>query len=114
MKKESMVKEELIDKLLKIDGSMELYKLLMGISDFNRERDNVDYSLGEAKLISAARNHLSFVAKFGNKESHVIVGEKHYFSYPDKFNEWIQAGAPGIFIEELELCLSTKSSSIGR
>jgi len=106
MKTVNIKKEELIARLLQNGNSMELYKLLMGISDYNQGQDRVGYSLEETKLISAARNHLSFVAKFGDKEAHVVDGEKHYFSYPEKFNEWIEAGAPGILVKELELCLS--------
>lgn len=106
MKKVNIKKEELIDRLLQNGSSMELYKLLMGVSDYNQEQARVEYSLEETKLISSARSHLLFVEKFGIKESHVVDGEKHYFAYPEKFSEWIQAGAPGVLLEELELCLN--------
>jgi hypothetical protein len=109
MKTENIKKEELINLLMKNGYSNELYKLLMGISDFSKEQATtaVDFSLEDTKLISSARSHLSFVTKFGEKESHIVEGEKHYFSYPEKFDEWIKAGSPGVLLEELELCLNS-------
>jgi len=46
--------------------------------------------------------HLEFTARY---EAEVLVaGEasKTWFAYPEEFEAWLDAGSPGLFLEELE------------
>jgi len=96
-------KSELLSYLTERKKYKELYELLLGISDDSLATSaSEEPSLDVVKLVSAARNHLAFLDKFGDQQSHVCVDEIHYFSYPERYAEWINSGAPGVSLEELQ------------
>jgi len=81
---------------------MDLHDLLLGISKHNV---GVGFEgeppLEAVKLVSAVRSHLLFLEQFGSETTHKIVDGMHHFAYPEKFDEWLDAGAPGVNVEEL-------------
>jgi hypothetical protein len=105
--KSNILKTDLITQILDSKQEAELFKLLMGLSDCNiEESKNSEFTLEETKLISSARSHLSFIVKYGESKTHVIESGMHYFAYPDKFRDWLMAGAPGVSLEELKKVLA--------
>ena len=49
-------------------------------------------------------HHLRFVVEFGHQEK-VVQNGKYLSSFPNEFEQWLQAGAPGIGVEDIEACL---------
>ena len=108
-----MTKSEKIRILYDRGHERELWKLVLGISPHNRKEAIVPSVVPEdietLKLFGAARSHLHFIANFGRDKSHVIDGDTHYFSHPEKFNEWLMRDAPGVLEEDVDrLCESVR------
>lgn len=100
MSKES--KSELLSYLFDRKKYKDLYELLLGVSDANVAASLSDEpSLDVVKLVSAARNHLAFLDRFGDLQNHVCVDDIHYFAYPDEYAKWLSIGAPGVSVDEL-------------
>ena len=79
-----------------------LHELLLGISKHNVSVGfETEPPLETVKLVSAVRSHLQFLDRFGSATHHQIVDGMHYFAYPDRFEEWLEADAPGVNGEEL-------------
>ena len=99
-------KVEMIESLLEVGREKDIYDLLTGVSTFNRRgRLKTEASLPTielTKLVGMARLHLLFVSKYGVNKSHVIEDGCHHFAYPDKFAEWLNLDAPGIYEDDLE------------
>jgi len=98
-------KQDLIRGLIAAGRARELRDLLRGLSPFceRSPRGPVELApVAETKLVAAARGHLDFIVQFGAERSHVITGEgAHYFSSPEKFEEWLRIGAPGVSLSEV-------------
>lgn len=108
-----MTKSEMIDSLLKSGNESALFQLVQRLSDFNeRNNDSAHVQLStleDTRLVGTAREHLKFISKFGRDKRHVFIEGKHHFAYPEKFQEWISAGSPGVSENELrKLCESLK------
>lgn len=52
--------------------------------------------------VSLAFFHLEFTAKYGTDVLHVEEDGKHWFAYPREYELWLEQGAPGLFLDELE------------
>jgi hypothetical protein len=78
---------------------------LCGLSPFSERPSEAALGLApvaETKLVAAARSHLAFIAEFGLERSHVITNERtHHFSSPEKLEEWLRIGAPGVSLAEV-------------
>jgi hypothetical protein len=98
-------KQDLIRGLIAAGRARELRDLLLGLSPLceRSPRGPVELApVAETKLVAAARGHLAFIAQFGVERSHVITGEgAHHFSSPEKFEEWLRNGAPGVSLSEV-------------
>lgn len=80
----------------------DLVDLILGISKHNLGVGfDGEPPLKTIKLVSAAKCHLEFLDRFGSGTTHQIVDGMHHFAYPDKFEEWLGADAPGVNVEEL-------------
>jgi hypothetical protein len=100
-------KVEMINSLLESGHEKELYELLTAVSTFNRkkqpERGSGLPPIELTKLVGMVREHLLFISRHGVGKSHVIEDGRHSFAYPDKFSEWLNLDAPGIYDDDLEL-----------
>jgi hypothetical protein len=47
-------------------------------------------------LWTLAIHHLDFVARHGTGVDHFLEGTIHQYAYPKEFQEWLEAGAPGL------------------
>ncbi len=105
MQQDHRTKQDLIRGLVAAGRTRELKDLLVGLSPFSDRSAKGALELApiaETKLVAAARNHLEFVSKFGFERSHVTTeGGTHHFAYPEKFEEWVRIGAPGVSLAEL-------------
>ena len=71
-----------------------------GKSAFPKEFDRPN---PEGNVASFAFEHLRYTAKFGDQLESVLDDDgKYHFSYKDEYETWLQFGAPGIFLDELE------------
>ncbi|MCA8310865.1 hypothetical protein LGM90_20355 [Burkholderia sp. AU28942] len=78
-----------------------------------RAKDMLDFVEGESRYLSAASggvpqdpelkriwimvvHHLRFLAEFGGDVLVQTSGGRVYRSYPEEFDKWLSAGAPGI------------------
>jgi hypothetical protein len=61
--------------------------------------------LDTLKLISLAEVHLDFVAKHGPARRSFEADGVWHCCFPDEFEQWLQAGAPGIHAEVLKAYL---------
>ena len=81
--------------------------MTLGISKYCR-RDNdkrVSFSPANPKELhptSLAFLHLEFTAKYGTDVLEAEEGDRRWFAYPEEFELWLEEGAPGLFLEELE------------
>jgi hypothetical protein len=93
-------KIEMIESLLEEGRAQELFDLLRGASVHNHRRPlevgTAPPSVEITRLVGVARLHLEFVAKYGRDKTHVCENGAHFFSYPDRFAEWLSRDAPGI------------------
>lgn len=53
-----------------------------------------------------AEVHLSFVEKYGTKSLQAQEGKHHRFAYPQEFENWLAAGAPGVEDADVEAYLT--------
>ncbi|ODB85663.1 hypothetical protein A3194_12580 [Candidatus Thiodiazotropha endoloripes] len=95
-----------IEKILNAGREGDLYEILSGTSPFSEKTKwGEDESLETIKLVSAVKRQLLFVSKYGHERNHVEEGGTHYFSHPEKIEEWLEKGAPGIIQEEISAYL---------
>jgi len=98
-----MNKSELIRNLVENGRALDLLRMLEGESPYTNEAsEGAPKEPALAKLWMAALYHLRFVAEFGNRPDTVMKDGKWCSAFPKEFSEWIDAGAPGIVVEELE------------
>ncbi|WP_124658726.1 hypothetical protein [Burkholderia anthina] len=91
-------------------GKVEIIRLMLRAG---RAKDMLDFVEGESRYLSEASggvpqdpelkriwimvvHHLRFLAEFGSDVSVQSSGGRVYRSYPDEFDRWLSAGAPGI------------------
>lgn len=101
-----MSKAELIRELFAKGKSGDLFDLLSGTSPYNENKPSSGSvqlaSIELTKLVAGARRHLSFVAKYGSDKKHVIEENGgHFFSNERRFEEWLDADAPGVSLTEV-------------
>ncbi len=98
-----MNKRSIIGNLLATGWALALLAVLEGesaLSDPMAPGAPDDHDL--ARLWIAAQYHLKFVSRFGANSPPQIVDGKFLSSFPEEFERWIDAGAPGIAALELE------------
>jgi hypothetical protein len=95
-------KVDLIRALMQESYYRDLLDLILGISKHNVGVGFVgEPPLKTVKLVSAVRSHLEFLDRFGSATTHQIVDGIHHFAYPHEFEQWLDADAPGVNVEEL-------------
>jgi len=105
--RESSEKVNLVRSLMQKGRYKVLRDLLLGVSEHNvGVAFESDPPLQVVKLVSRVRSHLQFLDLFGNATTHQIVDGTHYLAYPDSFEQWLDADAPGVTLEELRRCCS--------
>jgi hypothetical protein len=101
-----------IKRLLEAGHGEELRLILFGASRFNcPELDDdpdviyppawVHYE-GRLHLISLVQAHLEFTAMFGASSQSASEGRRHYFAHIAEFELWLNHGAPGVSIAQLQ------------
>lgn len=105
MHDDPVAKKELIRALISDGCARELLDLLRGLSPFCEPPSPGAIELApieEIRLVAAARNHLAFIAEFGSERAHVITDDgAHHFASPQKFQKWLEIGAPGLTLAEV-------------
>ena len=98
-----MNKRSIIGSLVATGRASELLAVLEGDSDLSDPTASgapEDREL--ARLWIAAQYHLRFVSKFGEYSPPQKVDGKLLSSFPEEFERWVEAGAPGITALEFE------------
>lgn len=96
---------------------MDKVKIIRALIDSGRVKDVLDFVEGESEYISDTSegapqtrelrriwvlvvHHLRFVSEFGNIPAATKNG-KHLIAYPQEFELWLDAGAPGISDQDI-------------
>lgn len=83
----------------------ELLQLIEGDSPYTTDNsEGAPHDPYLRRLWVIAVHHLRFVAEYGEREKIVCDG-KYLSSHPVEFEQWLQAGAPGIGNEDIQACL---------
>lgn len=99
-------KASTIKLLLEKGRGQDLLDIIAGISEYSISQNlDEEPDLETVKLVSAARRHISFISKYGLEKRYVDLDGHFEFPSPEKFEEWLLAGAPGIVQEELDAYL---------
>jgi len=99
-------KVEAIRKLISVGRAKDILDFAEGESSYISER-----SLGAPqeqelrRLWVLAVHHLRFVSEFGVSSSREYKGGKYLTAFPEAFDQWLQAGAPGISNEDFNAFL---------
>jgi hypothetical protein len=97
-----MNKTELIKNIVESGRAQDLLLMLEGESPYtNDESEGAPKDHALAKLWTAALYHLRFIAEFGNQQNTLMKDGKWVSAFPEEFSQWLEAGAPGIAIEEI-------------
>ncbi|MGE8098601.1 hypothetical protein [Pseudomonas fluorescens] len=100
-------------------GKIETIKKLISVG---RAKDVLDFVEGDSPYISEvslgapqeqelrrlwviAVHHLRFVSEFGVSSSGVHKDGKYLTAFPEGFEQWLQAGAPGVADEDISAFL---------
>ncbi len=94
-------KVELIKKIIADGREEDIYKLIVGISEYSLIEKHERSPIEEKKMRYTAEAHLNYVIKFGYGEKTQKIGKIKYFPYNEEFEEWLENGAPGILEEEI-------------
>lgn len=87
----------------------EIFQLIEGESPYTTEAsEGVPLDPHLKRLWIVAVHHLRFVVEFGFQEK-VVSNGKYLSSFPNEFEQWLQAGAPGIGAEDIQACLQSVS-----
>lgn len=99
----NLTKSELIERLVAAGRAADLVLLLEGDSAFTSdETEGAPDDRQLARLWIAAIYHLRFVAEFGDKKEPRCKEGKWLSPFPVEFGIWLDAGAPGIAMTDLE------------
>ncbi len=108
----NLKKIALIKRLVEAGHGEELRLILFGASRFNRPEldDDADviyppeWGPGEGRLhiVTLVQAHLEFTAMFGTSSQSASEGGRHYFAHAAEFELWLNHGAPGISIAQLQ------------
>ncbi len=108
----SDLKIELIRELVSARRGAELRLMAIGVSEYcNQENDRkatypeeLDRPNPKGNIASDALEHLGFTAKYGEDTESVTNDEGHiHFAYKREYEQWLVAGAPGLFLDEIQL-----------
>ena len=96
-------KRAIVEAMTKTGRAGDLREIILGISRFcvASNRTQNAWSASDERLSRMAELHLEFVADFGTTVQQAVDGKRLRFAYWDDFNAWLDAGAPGVELEEL-------------
>ncbi|HEY9105269.1 MAG TPA: hypothetical protein VIN58_01235 [Roseateles sp.] len=107
-----MTKIEAIQQLMTTGHVGDLLLMLEGDSPYSDEHsEGAPDDRQLARLWTAALYHLRFVAEFGPSAERQFKQGKWLSAFPAEFSEWLQAGAPGVSMADLERCLRANSGA---
>jgi hypothetical protein len=103
-------KRQLILNLVAARRGQELALMLLGASKYSRRENDASVKYPESfrradpqgNVASDAISHLEFTARFGTELASAEEGGRRHFAHPAEFGTWLDHGAPGLFINELE------------
>ena len=99
----TMNKRSIISNLVTAGHASELLAVLEGESRFSdAAAPGAPENRELARLWIAAQYHLRFVSEFAENSPPQTVGGKLLSSFPDEFDRWVEAGAPGVTDLEFE------------
>lgn len=102
-------KAELIEILVRTGRAADIVLLLEGESTLsNDQSEGAPKDRELAKLWTMALYHLRFVATYGVDASALLQDGKWLSPFPDEFQAWLQAGAPGISSTDLSRYLEVR------
>ncbi|WP_426318422.1 hypothetical protein [Pseudoduganella sp. R-43] len=97
-----MNKSDLIARAVNAGRAVDILLLLEGESAYTSEDfEGAPADRELAKLWTIAQYHLRFVSEFGNRVDTIMKDGKWVSAFPDEFAQWLNVGAPGIAISEL-------------
>jgi hypothetical protein len=98
--------QKVIYDLINNNRACDLYLIVTGLSEYNRDAKGDEVmDEEEQKLWHVAMTHLEFLSKFGKDKLKAEEDGKHYYAFPEEFDNWVKQGAPGIFEDELSAYL---------
>jgi hypothetical protein len=105
--------EEIAKHLVAAGRARDLHDLLTGVSPYCRvtpalpPAEQHTSNEGDAELWKSHRlwtlavHHLDFVARHGRDQGEVWEGAILHCAYPEEFEQWLRAGAPGLSSDAL-------------
>jgi hypothetical protein len=101
-------------RLLMDNGlARDVLELIEGESEFTSdESSGVPDHPDLKKLWVISVHHLRFVVEFGQGETSAVKGGKFRTPFPREFEQWLQAGAPGVASADVDACLRGRLLSI--
>ncbi|MGK5060462.1 hypothetical protein ACQ4WY_26355 [Janthinobacterium sp. LB2P49] len=80
-----------------------LYEIVVGISKYNKgEESPIDMSEYEQSAWQLVIHHLEYLSKYGDSTPMVEVNGRKWFAHPEQFEIWLELGAPGVALDELQ------------
>ena len=101
-------KRVLIRQLVQARRGEDLRQIALGVSKYCRSENDrkVVYSPATHPSglhpASLAFMHLEFTSRYGADALQAKERGRLWFAYPQEFELWLEQGAPGLFLEELE------------
>lgn len=115
-------KVELVRKLVSLGHGEIVHHLLLGISQYSISSESVEltypasFEARDSKgfhLMTWVHAHLDFTAKYGTTATEAREGKRLFFAHHAEYEEWLDHGAPGVLLEELEACARDLCGSVG-
>lgn len=106
-------KVELVRSLVSSGYGDAVRHMLLGVSKYSVPAVSAELAYPAAfenrdskgfHLMTWVHAHLEFTAKYGATATEAQENEKHFFAYPEAYEEWLSYGAPGVLFEELQAC----------
>ena len=116
-------KIELLRKLVSLGHGEVILHLLLGVSKYSISSESVELTYPASfedrdrkgfHLMTWVHAHLEFTARFGSTATEAREGKISFWAHPAEYEEWLEHGAPGVCLEELEACARDLCSSVER
>lgn len=90
--------EEQLDWLIQNGFASELSEIILGKSEYSDMRAFDKLDRHSHRLRTMVLHHLSFVSEFGIERigETIVKGSKTHIAFPEYFEAWKLAGAPGV------------------
>jgi hypothetical protein len=100
-------KISLIRQIMAAKRYVELYEIVVGISKYNVEEEcSKEMSDDGQRAWQSTMHHLEYLSKYGDALPMVDINGRKWFAHPKEFEVWLQLGAPGVSINELDAYLA--------